>query len=687
LVNTTHSSIRPQHGQTGGSATNADGNSAVGNNAAIGRALKYLTHYRRQAALPYIFLLVATLSALAVPRLVRGVIDAVTYGVMAKTLLAKLPAIPQPFLSQALPQILSFLKLPADYTAAQLTSYLTAQAAGAPQALLQWGVAIIVFAALRGVFAFLQAYWAERNSQSMAFDMRNDLYAKIQRLSFSYHDRNQTGQLMIRATDDVEKVRMFIGQGLLQLVGSFVLLSGTLIIIFLTNAKLALVTLWILPVALVIFMIFGRTSQPMFTKVQQKMSALNTILQENLAGIKVVKAFTREASEQAKFNLSADDLMAQQIKVARLFTFMFPLVFMIANLGQATTLYAGGQQIIRGTLTLGEWQEFSLYLMYLFFPIAMFGMIIAQFGQAAASARRIFEILDAKVEVKDKPDAITLPPVQGQVRFENVSFRYFGGGEPVLKNMNFAALPGQTVALLGATGSGKTSIINLLPRFYDPTQGRILIDGYDIRDVSLDSLRSQIGIVLQETTLFSGTIRDNIAFGKPEATMDEVMAAAKAAAAHDFILDFPDGYETRVGERGATLSGGQKQRVAIARALLLDPRILILDDSTSSVDLATEAQIQEALDRLMKGRTSFVIAQRISTVMSADQILVLERGQIVAQGRHAELLEDSEIYAEIYSSQLVGDEDLEGKERANHREEQRVTETTEISKREKIDGA
>ena len=687
MVNTNHSSIRPRHGAAGGPATNADDNSAVGNNAAIGRALKYLTHYRRQAALPYIFLLVATLSALAVPRLVRGVIDAVTYGVIAKTLLAKLPAIPQPFLSQALPQILSFLKLPADYTAAQLTSYLTAQAAGAPQALLQWGVAIIVFAALRGVFAFLQAYWAERNSQSMAFDMRNDLYAKIQRLSFSYHDRNQTGQLMIRATDDVEKVRMFIGQGLLQLVGSFVLLSGTLIIIFLTNAKLALVTLWILPVALVIFMIFGRVSQPMFTQVQQKMSALNTILQENLAGIKVVKAFTREASEQAKFNLSADDLMAQQIKVARLFTFMFPLVFMIANLGQATTLYAGGQQIIRGTLTLGEWQEFSLYLMYLFFPIAMFGMIIAQFGQAAASARRIFEILDAKVEVKDKPDAITLPPVQGQVRFENVSFRYFGGGEPVLKNMNFEALPGQTVALLGATGSGKTSIINLLPRFYDPTQGRILIDGYDIRDVSLDSLRSQIGIVLQETTLFSGTIRDNIAFGKPEATMDEVMAAAKAAAAHDFILDFPDGYETRVGERGATLSGGQKQRVAIARALLLDPRILILDDSTSSVDLATEAQIQEALDRLMKGRTSFVIAQRISTVMSADQILVLERGQIVAQGRHAELLEDSEIYAEIYSSQLVGDENLEDKERANHREEQRVTETTEISKREKIDGA
>ena len=528
----------------------------VDNKTAISRALKYLTHYRRQAALPYIFLLIATLSSLAVPRLVRGVIDSVTSGVMAKTLLEKLPSIPQPFVAQALPQILSFLKLPADYDVAQLSNYLTNQAAGAPRALLQWGIAIVLFAILRGVFSFLQAYWAERNSQSMAFDMRNDLYAKIQRLSFSYHDRNQTGQLMIRATDDVEKVRMFIGQGLLQLVGAFLLLSGTLIIIFMTNAKLAVVTLWILPVALVIFMVFGKVSQPLFTKVQQKMSKLNTILQENLAGIKVVKAFTRENSEQAKFNQSADDLMGQQIQVARLFTFMFPVVFMIANLGQATTLYAGGQQIIRGTLTLGEWQEFSLYLMYLFFPIAMFGMIITQFGQAAASARRIFEILDAKVDVTDKAGATTLPPVQGHVRFENVSFRYFGssgeinGGEPVLKEVNFDAQPGETIALLGATGSGKTSIINLLPRFYDATSGRITIDGHDIRDVTLDSLRSQIGIVLQETTLFAGTIRDNIAFGRPDATMDQVIAAAKAAAAHDFIMEFPDGYETRVGERG-----------------------------------------------------------------------------------------------------------------------------------------
>jgi ATP-binding cassette subfamily B protein len=310
---------------------------------------------------------------------------------------------------------------------------------------------------------------------------------------------------------------------------------------------------------------------------------------------------------------------------------------------------------VEGSLTIGEWQEFSLYLIYLFLPIAQFGFIITQLGQAAASAGRIFEILDAHSDVTDRPGARALPPVRGQVRFEGVGFRYFGSGDPVLRDVSFEARPGETVALLGMTGSGKTSIINMLPRFYDVTDGRVLIDGHDVRDVTLESLRAQIGIVLQETTLFSGSIRDNIAFGKPDARDDEIEAAARAAAAHDFITAFPQGYDTPVGERGTTLSGGQKQRIAIARALLLDPRILILDDSTSSVDVQTEAQIQKALDQLMHGRTSFVIAQRISTVMNADQILVLDKGGVAARGTHAELLEDSPIYAEIYRSQLVGD--------------------------------
>jgi ATP-binding cassette subfamily B protein len=523
--------------------------------------------------------------------------------------------------------------------------------------LLGAGIAIVIFAALRGLFAFLQSFWAEKNSQAVAYDIRNDLYAKIQQLSFSYHDQNQTGQLMIRATDDVEKLRLFIGQGFLQLIGAILLIIGTLIILFATNAQLALLVLPILPIALVLFMVFGAISGPLFGKVQMRLSALNTILQENVAGIKVVKAFTREKDEEAKFAVASESLVQQQLKVSRVFTFLFPIIFMVANLGQAATTYFGGVQIINGTLTIGQWQEFSLYLVYLFLPIAQLGIIITQVGQASASGQRIFEIMDAESDVKDKPDAKTLPAVNGTIEFEKVNFHYAGNPTPVLQDVSFIAEPGQTIALLGATGSGKTSIINLIPRFYDPNAGRILIDGHDVRDVTLDSLRSQIGIVLQETTLFSGTIRDNIAFGKPDATMDEVIEAAKSAAAHDFIMSFPQGYETPVGERGTTLSGGQKQRVAIARALLLNPRILILDDSTSSVDLATEALIQRALTKLMKGRTSVVIAQRISTVINADQILVLDKGQIVARGKHADLLEDNPIYAEIYNSQLVGDAD------------------------------
>ena len=626
------------------------------NRGSLGRAIRYLMNYRRQAALPYLFLIIATLSQLAVPRMVRNVIDAVTEGYVADQVLQALDKIPAAFIGQALPQILEATGRDSSLTLEQLKVQLEADVSNAPQALTTAILAIILFALLRGVFAFLQAYWAEKNSQAVAYDLRNDLYAKIQRLSFSYHDKNQTGQLMIRATDDVEKVRLFIGQGLLQLVGALILLTGTLIILFATNTKLAFTTLPILPVAMVLFMIFGALSQPLFAKVQQKLSALNTILQENLAGIKVIKAFTREKEQQGRFRVAADDSMSQAITVARLFTFLFPVVFLVANLGQAAILNVGGQEIIAGALSLGEWQEFSLYLIYLFLPIAQFGFIITQMGQASASAGRIFEIIDAKSDITDKADAIKMPAVKGQVKFENVTFRYFGGGEPVLSNVTFDANPGETIALLGATGSGKTTIINLLPRFYDPTEGSITIDGRELRDVTLDSLRSQIGIVLQETMLFSGSIRENIAFGRPDASDEEVIAAAKAAQAHDFIMTFPEGYNAHVGERGQTLSGGQKQRVAIARALLLDPRILILDDSTSAVDLNTEASIQKALDVLMKGRTSFVIAQRISTVMSADKIIVLDKGRVVAEGRHKELMEESAIYAEIYNSQILVNE-------------------------------
>ncbi len=605
--------------------------------------------------MPFAFMVIATLSQLAVPRLVRNILDGITHGVLAANLLEKLPSIPAGTLPVALPKILAFADLPADWTKAQLLDRLTADKLAAPTAVLIAGALIVLFASMRGLFAFLQAYWAERNSQTVAFEIRNELFDKIQRLSFSYHDQNQTGQLMIRATDDIEKVRLFIGQGLVQLAGAAILLVATLSLLLSTNWQLALVSMPILPAALITFMIFGIVSQPLFAKIQARISDVNTVLQENLAGIKVVKAFAREQMQQEKFRVAAENLLNQSLTVSRVFGFLFPVVLLVANLGQASVLYFGGKQIINASLTLGEYQEFSLYLIYLFLPLAQFGIIITQLGQAGASAARIFEILDATSDVRDKPDAVTLPAVSGRVTFDNVTFKYPGGGDPVLSEVNFTVEPGQCVALLGATGSGKTTIINLLPRFYDPSSGSIMIDGLDLRSVTLDSLRSQIGIVLQETTLFSSTIRENIAFGRPNATLAEVQAAARAAAADDFIDAMPEGYDTPVGERGSTLSGGQKQRIAIARALLLNPRLLILDDATSSVDLQTESRIQAALDHLMRGRTSFVIAQRISTVINADLILVLDRGKIVASGRHLELLENNDLYAEICRSQLTGD--------------------------------
>jgi ATP-binding cassette subfamily B protein len=587
-------------------------------------------------------LLVATLAQLAVPQLTQNMIDAVTNGTRANGILG-LPEAAQSAASERIGVTLAQLRI---------------DQADAERLLINAALFIVAFAVMRGLFAFIQSYMAERTSQGVAYDFRNEIYAKIQRLSFSYHDQHQTGQLMIRATDDVEKLRLFIAQGLVLAVQAFLLLTVTLIILFFTNFTLTLVILPTLPIALVAFIIFGSVAQPLFIKVQQKLSAMNTILQESLAGLKVVKAFAREDYEEKRFVASADDLLAQSLRVSRTFAVLFPIIFLIAQIGQAAILYAGGRQIVNGTLGLGEYQKFSLYLIYVFFPLGQLGFIISLMAQASASSNRIFEILDAHSDISDAPDAIDLPPIKGKVTFQDVTFRYFRSSEAVLSGVSFSAEPGQTVALLGATGSGKTTIINLIPRFYDPAEGSIVIDGLDIRGVKLDSLRDQIGIVLQETTLFSGSIRDNIAFGKSDATMEEVIRAAEAAAAHEFIMSFPQGYDTPVGERGTTLSGGQKQRIAIARALLLDPQILILDDSTSSVDLITERTIQNALDNLMANRTSFVIAQRISTVRNADLILILDKGKLVAQGTHSQLMEDSAIYADIYHSQLIEDTEL-----------------------------
>ena len=605
----------------------------------LSRAIGYLSHYKKITLLAYLFLFISTGAMLLVPQLVQNMIDAVTNGYIAQTL----AAIPASILPMALERM--------GWTAEQFAQYKQ----NSEQLLLSAGGLILIFAIVRGFFAYAQTYMSEKVSQSIAFDFRNDLFAKIQRLSFSYHDRNQTGQLMVRATDDVEKIRLFIGQGLLQATQAIVMLVGTMIILFATNTKLTLVILPILPIVLIMFATLSRFIRPLFTEVQIRLSKLNTILQENLAGIKVIKAFVREPQQQKRFDKSADDLMEQQIKVARVFSFLFPMVFLLIGFGQAAIQYFGGRQIILGTLTLGEWQKFTMYLMYIFMPLGQLGFIISQMSQASASAKRVYEILDAENEVVNKPDAKNIPPIKGAVDFDQVTFRYVGAMQPALLDVSFKAEPGQMIALLGATGSGKSSVINLIPRFYDVTTGVVRIDGYDIRDVCIDSLRGQIGIVLQDTTLFTGTIRENIAFGRQDASLDEVIKVAKAASAHEFIMSFPAGYDTPVGERGTTLSGGQKQRIAIARALLMNPQILILDDSTSSVDTVTEYEIQQALNLLMAGRTSFVIAQRISTVRNADQILVLDKGKLVAHGKHDDLMENSPIYAEIYNSQLIED--------------------------------
>lgn len=618
------------------------GSGGDGGNRSLGRALQYIGRYPKVALVAVTALLIATAAQLAVPQLVQNILDTIT-GSAANKVILDLPAAVQQIAAE---------RAGLDLAAMQVDLN------NATRALVWGGVIIVAFAIARGLFAFVQTYSSQALSQNIAFDLRNDLYEKIQRLSFSYHDRNRTGQLMIRATDDVEKLRVFLGQGLLMALQAVLLLTGTLILLSMTNPRLTLVVLPTLPIAFGLFMVFGKKAMPLFGEVQRRLSRVNTILQENLAGLKVVKAFTSEKREEERFGESIDSLLEQQLKVSRFFAFLFPVIFLIANLGQAAILYFGGRQIVMGTLTLGEWQKFSLYLMFVFIPMGQLGMIVSLMAQASASADRIFEILDAKNDVEDKPDAIELENVSGRVVFDDVTFRYFEHGEPVLQHVSFGAEPGQTVALLGATGSGKSTIINLIPRFYDVSSGQILIDDHDVRDVTRESLRQRIGIVLQETTLFGGTIRDNIAFGRPDATAEEVELAAKAAAAHDFILEFPAGYETLVGERGSTLSGGQKQRIAIARALLMNPQILILDDSTSSVDLNTEYEIQKALDELMLGRTSFVIAQRISTVLNADQIIVLDKGRIVDSGVHEELMENSAIYAEIYHSQLAEDVEI-----------------------------
>ena len=529
---------------------------------------------------------------------------------------------------------------------------------------------LICTALSRGLFQFLQGYLAERTSQGVAYDLRNDLFAKIERLGFSYYDRVETGQLVTRLTSDVEQIRTFAGSGVVQLAAAAVMLLGTTVLLFVTEWRLAFLALAIVPVIFALLLRFARRIGPLFRGVQQTLGRLNSVLQEDLAGIRVIRTFVREDYERERYRSVNDELLSRNLETVRTFSNNFPFIFLLANLGTLLIVLFGGLQVIGGNLSIGGLIAFNTYLGFLLFPILTIGFLVAQISRAGASSQRVFEVLDAPLEVQDSPDAIPLPPLSCRVEFDDVSFRYPGSEREILRSISFAAGPGQTVAILGTTGSGKSTLVNLIPRFYDATEGTVKLDGHDVRDVTLASLRSQIGIVLQTSLLFSGPVRANIAYGRPNATQQEIEAAARASRADEFIRALPEGYDTVIGERGIGLSGGQRQRIAIARALLIDPRLLILDDSTSAVDTETEAAIQESLDQLIREshRTVFVIAQRISTVRDADLILILDEGRIAARGTHEELLRDSGLYSEILGSQILTEEEPAAAGRASNSE-------------------
>ncbi len=520
--------------------------------------------------------------------------------------------------------------------------------------LLTSGLLLVGAAALRGIFAYGQAYLGEYLSQAVAYDLRNAIYDRLQRLSYAYHDRQQTGQLMSRATADVEAVRMFIFQGTLRTVFVLALFVISCYLLWTLDWQLTLVVFALLPLIAFRAATTSMSLRPQWRAIQDSIAASGTVLQENFSGIRVVKAFAREAFEIDKFRVKAGQLRDMNLRANRTQAFNGSLMSYLQSLIVAIILWYGGHEVINGRLSLGGLVAFLGYLAMLAMPVRALGWMANLTARAISSGERVFEILDAESAVQEKPDARPLSqPVQGRVTFDHVSFGY-DAISAVLRDVSIAAEPGQVVALLGATGSGKSTVVNLLPRFYDVTGGAITIDGVDIRDLQLNSLRRAVGIVHQDVFLFTATLRDNIAYGVAGATQQQIEQAARTARLHDFIMSLPNGYDTWVGERGLNFSGGQKQRLAIARTLLMDPAILILDDSTSSVDMETEYLIQQALSELMRGRTTFVIAQRLRTVLYADQILVLKDGEIAEQGTHHQLLALDGLYRSIYDLQLRG---------------------------------
>jgi ATP-binding cassette subfamily B protein len=572
------------------------------------RLLSYLKPYRQQVILAYVSMLLASLLNLVVPQIIKAAID------------------------QGL-------------------------ATGRASALFVAGGLILAIALIRGVASFGQRFFGEWLSNRVSYDLRNHFYLSIQNLPFAFHDRAHTGDLMSRATGDITETERFVGIGLMDLAATLLLLGGVIIAMFLESISLAVLTMGPMIVLIISAMRFGNIVRPRFKLIQEQMGILATTMQESLTGVQVVKAFAREPYELQKFDRENDEWFRRRHGVIKIWANNWPFFTFTLAVSIFLLLWFGGPRAQAGEITIGTLFALISYVLMLNGPVQRLGFLVNLAATAGASASRVFEIIDTPNEIQEAPEAVSLESARGEVVFEQVSFAY-QGSRAVLKDINFTAKSGQVIALIGPTGSGKSTITSLIPRFYDPSAGRILIDGIDIRCLKLTSLRQHIGIVLQDSFLFSATIAENIAYGRPEASREEIITAARAARAHDFILNFPEGYETVVGERGVTLSGGQKQRVAIARALLRNPRILILDDSTSSVDTETEHLIHQALAMLMEGRTTFVIAQRLLTLKNADCILVLEQGQIVERGTHEELLALNGLYRSIYDLQLKDQEEF-----------------------------
>ncbi len=591
------------------------------------RSAGYLRRYWRLALLAFFSLTSATLLSLTVPQILRNVIDEGLPIAWPNGLFT------QRFLSEGLT-----LSVPH------------------PQLIFQAALLLLGLSLLRAVVAFGQRFFGERMSQYVAYDIRNEFYDKVQHLPFTYHDQSQMGQIITRAITDIEAMRAFMAQGMMDGSNVLLLMVGVIVAMVALSPSLTLVALLPLPLIIVVAVRMGLIQLPLWQSLMNRMSLLSSLLEENVIGIQVLRAFNREQAEAEHWARINGDLYWDQVRFTDTWSTYFPIMAFLVAVCTALMLWQGGPQVVNHTLSIGTIVALNGYILLLANPVQRLGFVVQQFSTAASSASRVFETLDEPVVLRDNSGAQPLPRIEGHIRFEDVCLQYRKNGPESLRHITFETQPNQVIGIMGPTGSGKSSIVNLIPRFYDVTSGRVTIDGHDVRDVTLNSLRSQIGLVLQETLLFTASIRDNIAYGKPDATQEEVIAAAQAADAHRFISEMPEGYDTIIGERGVTLSGGQRQRIAIARALLVQPRILILDDATSSVDTRTENSIQAALAQIMHDRITFIVAQRLNAIRHADQILVIERGEIIERGTHDQLIAAGGAYYRVYQEQMEDQE-------------------------------